>query len=56
MKPGDTVFIPAGVHHWVDNRSCDKAFTLMTLWPRQEQNDLYHKRLGEWGTSFRFKK
>ncbi len=55
VKPGDTIFIPAGVHHWIDNRPCDMAFTIMTLWPRQEQNDLYHKRLAKWGTSFRFK-
>ena len=55
VKPGDTIFLPAGVHHWIDNRNCDEVFVIMTLWPRQEQNDLFHKRLAAWGTSFKFK-
>lgn len=56
VKPGDTIFIPGGVHHWIDNRPCDEIFTIMTLWPNQEQNDMYLQRLNAWGTSFKFKK
>jgi len=55
VKPGDTVFIPAGCFHWIDNRKCDRAFELMTLWPRQEDNDVYYVRQKEWGTNFKFK-
>ena len=56
VKAGDVIHIPGGVHHWIDNRPCDQPFTIMTIWPRQEQNGLFHKRLAAWGTSFRFRK
>lgn len=55
VKAGDTVFIPGGVFHWVDNRMCDITFELMTLWPRQEDNDVYFVRQKKWGTNFKFK-
>ena len=55
VKPGDVIFIPGGVHHWIDNRRCDKVFIIMTLWPKQEQNEMYHIRLDDWGTSYIFK-
>lgn len=56
VKPGDFIVIPGGVHHWIDNRTCDKEFTIMTMWPTQEQNGCYHARKAAWGTSFKFKK
>ena len=56
VKPGDFVVIPGGVHHWIDNRACDKEFTIMTMWPTQEQNGCYHSRFAAWGKSFKFKK
>ena len=55
VKAGDTVFIPADVFHWIDNRACDEPFELLTLWPCQEQNDMYFVRQQEWGTNYRFK-
>lgn len=55
VKAGDTVFIPGGVFHWVDNRMCSEVFKLMTIWPNQELNEMYFSRLENWGTSFKFK-
>ena len=54
VKAGDVVFIPGGVHHWIDNRECDKPFSLIAIFSRQEQNGLYHARKKEWGTAFKF--
>lgn len=34
---------------------CDETFELMTLWPRQEDNDVYFVRKEKWGTNFKFK-
>ncbi len=56
VKPQDIIIIPGGVFHWIDNRDCDKEFTIMTVWPEQEQNGCYFERRKAWGTSFRFKK
>ena len=56
VKPGDFIVIPGGVHHWIDNTKCDKEFTIMTMWPDQEQNGCYHSRFQAWGKSFKFKK
>ena len=55
VKPQDFIYIPGGLHHWIDNRDCDEKFIIMTMWPDQEQNGMYFKRLKEWGTSFRKK-
>ena len=54
VKAGDTIFIPGGVYHWIDNSPCNAPFIIMTIWPRQEQNGVYHERKKAWGTSFRF--
>jgi len=56
VKPGDMICIPGGCHHWIDNRDCDEEFVIVTMWPKQEDNGLYHVRLKDWGTSFKFKK
>jgi len=56
VKPGDFIVIPGGVFHWVDNTKSDKEFVVMTMWPTQEQNGTYFKRLEAWGTSFKYKK
>lgn len=56
VKPGDFIVIPGGVFHWIDNRTCDKEFTIMTMWPKQEQNGCYFARKEAWGKSFKFKK
>jgi mannose-6-phosphate isomerase-like protein (cupin superfamily) len=55
VKAGDVIYIPGGVHHWIDNRQCDGVFTIMTIWPEQEQNGLYFARKKAWGESFRYK-
>ena len=55
VKAGDVIFIPGGVHHWIDNRKCDQPFIIMTIWPSQEQNGVYFTRKKDWGTSYRFK-
>ena len=56
VKPNDIIYIPGGVFHWIDNRMCDEPFTVTTMWPKQEDNEMYHVRFNDWGTSFRFKK
>ena len=55
VKPGDLIYIPGGLFHWIDNRSCDTEFVIITLWPRQEQNEMYFVRKDAWGKSYRFK-
>ena len=56
VKPGDFIIITGGVLHWIDNRDCDETFTIMTMWPKQEQNGCYFARKDAWGKSFKFKK
>ena len=55
VKPGDLMYIPGGLLHWIDNRACDEEFVIITLWPRQEQNEMYFVRKEAWGNCFRFK-
>ena len=50
-KNGDTIIIPPGVFHWIENENCDQPFVLLTVWPRQEQNETYFARYRAWGTS-----
>ncbi len=56
VKANDIIFIPGGCFHWIDNRDCDEPFVIMTMWPNQEDNGLFHVRLKDWGTSFKMKK
>mgnify|MGYP001010179777 CR=1 FL=1 len=51
--PGDIIIIPPGPFHWIDNRMNKVPFVLHTYWHRQEDNDVYHKRLKAWGTSMK---
>lgn len=51
VKKGDIIVIPPHVFHWIDNTKSDVPFVLYTLWPRQEQNEMYHLRKNDWGTS-----
>ena len=53
VKNGDFIVIPGGVFHWIDNTQSDEEFKIITLWSRQEQNELYFTRLDAWGTSVR---
>ena len=50
VKPGDVIIIPPHVFHWIDNTQSDSPFVLFTVWPRQEQNELYHIRQKAWNT------
>jgi len=56
VKPGDIIFIPGGVFHWIDNSTCKEPFVIMTIWPKQELNGVYQDRKKAWGTSIRFLK
>jgi mannose-6-phosphate isomerase-like protein (cupin superfamily) len=55
VKAEDIIIIPGGTYHWIDNRGSNKPFRLFTLWPKQEQNGVFHERLKQWGTSVRNK-
>ena len=56
VKANDIMYIPGGCHHWINNTMCEGEFIIMTMWPDQADNECYHARLKDWGTSFRFKK
>lgn len=47
----DVIIIPPNTRHHIDNTASQKPFVLLTLWPRQEQNGVYHSRLLAWGTA-----
>lgn len=53
VKNGDFIVIPGGVFHWIDNTQSDEEFKIITLWSRQEENELYFTRFNAWGTSVR---
>ena len=53
VVPGDFIIIPPGVFHWIDNTKSDKPFVLLTLWSRQEYNEMYFVRKKAWGKSFK---
>lgn len=54
VKPGDIIVIPPHVFHWIDNRMNEEDFVLLTMWPRQEQNEMYFIRKKAWGESIRY--
>lgn len=54
VKPGDIIVIPPHVFHWIDNTMNKEDFKLFTLWPKQEQNDVYFTRKEAWGTSIKY--
>ena len=51
-KLGDVLVIPPNAVHWIDNTRGEAPFVLLTLWPKQEQNGVYHARMEAWGTSY----
>jgi quercetin dioxygenase-like cupin family protein len=53
IKAGSVVYIPAGVKHYLDNKSKTEDFVLLALWEDAEQNDLYNARIKAWGKSFK---
>ena len=54
VKNGDIIIIPGGTFHWIDNLNCDKPFVLFTVWPDETQNNVYHKRMRDWGKSMKY--
>ena len=54
VKNGDIIIIPGGTFHWIDNLNCDKPFVLFTVWPDETQNNVYHKRMKDWGKSMKY--
>ncbi len=53
IRPGDLIFIPAGVFHSLDNKSATEEFVLLTLWQRAVYNEMWHIRMKAWGKSFK---
>ena len=53
IKAGSVVYIPAGVHHALENKSKTEDFILLTLWENVEHNEVYHQRVKAWGKSFK---
>jgi len=56
LRPGDIVFIPAGVYHGLDNREGTEDVELLTVWskvPREGVNRIYDMRRKEWGKSYK---
>jgi mannose-6-phosphate isomerase-like protein (cupin superfamily) len=50
------VFIPAGTHHALTNRSQTDDFVILTLWPGTPEpgaNGVYDARKDAWGMSYR---
>ena len=53
ISPGSVVYIPAGCHHALKNKSADEDFVLLTLWEDTAHNEVYHERVKAWGKSFK---
>lgn len=53
IKPGSLVYIPAGCHHALENKSETEDFVLLTLWEDTKHNEVYHARMKAWGKSFK---
>jgi mannose-6-phosphate isomerase-like protein (cupin superfamily) len=53
IKPGSLVYIPAGCHHALENKSQTEDFVLLTLWEDTKHNEVYHTRMKAWGKSFK---
>ncbi len=54
FKPGSIAYIPGGVLHWIDNTNGEEEFVLLTFWPDADDNEVYHERMKNWGTSIRY--
>ena len=53
VGPGSVVFIPAGVFHYLINKSETEDFVILTFWQRAEDNGVYNLRKRAWGKSFK---
>ena len=52
MKQGTLIYIPAGVHHYLINRSQTEPFCLLTMWPDERDNDPWVARKEAWGEGY----
>jgi mannose-6-phosphate isomerase-like protein (cupin superfamily) len=53
IKAGSVVYIPAGCHHALENKSKTEDFVLLTIWEDTKHNEVYHERVKAWGKSFK---
>jgi quercetin dioxygenase-like cupin family protein len=53
LRPGNLVFIPAGVFHSLDNLSSTEDFVLLTFWEKAEYNEVWRLRKETWGKTFK---
>ncbi|HBP37987.1 MAG TPA: hypothetical protein DD640_04465 [Clostridiales bacterium] len=53
IQAGDTVFIPGGVFHSLDNNSPTEDLVLLTFWENAQDNEVYNLRVKAWGKSFK---
>ncbi len=52
MRQGTLIYIPAGVHHYIVNRSQTEPFVLLPMWPDEQDNEAWHKRKKAWGEGY----
>lgn len=52
MRQGTLVYIPAGVEHYLINRSTTTPFQLLTFWPDEKDNEAWHDRKNAWGEDY----
>ena len=52
VEAGYLVFIPAGTFHALYNTNNEKKMELLTFWREPSSNDVYEKRMNEWGSAF----
>lgn len=53
IRSGHLVYIPAGTFHALSNEKSALPLVLLTLWRDPADNEVYNKRIQEWGASFK---
>ncbi len=56
MRQGSLAYIPGGCEHYLDNNSTDEPFCLLTLWPNETDNGVWHERKAAWGEGYETRK
>jgi len=56
IRQGTLVYIPAGTEHYLVNRSETEKFCLLTMWPDEKDNEVWHKRIADWGEGYEKRK
>ncbi len=52
MRHGSVLYIPAGTQHYINNCSATEAFTILTLWPDEKDNEAWFERKNAWGEDY----